>query len=199
MLSIYPGTGSDIKTNGTCFFELQDEQTGVRSHPFSCGRAAMAFGLKAMSFSRNREILLPPWIGHCVHSALSRVMVPALAPSERTDAIFVFHQWGYPQNLDIIEEMASKRGWFILNDCCNTLFSRYRDMPLLSWGDMTVTSVSKLFPCNLGGSLISSKEEILRDIDKNYEIKANKNSEAVAEAYRVLALSKSGKLQEDEH
>jgi hypothetical protein len=132
MLSIYPGVGSGLKTNGTCFFEQLDEQTGVRSHPFSCARSAMVFGLKAMGFSRNREILLPRWIGHCINAALSRVILPALALSGRTDAIFVFHQWGYPQNLDIIEEMASKKGWFILNDCANTLFSRYRDMTLLS-------------------------------------------------------------------
>ncbi len=113
--------------------------------------------MQALGFTRRDEILVPPYLGHCVLSALARTSFPAMAPSSVTKGILVFHQFGYPQQLDEIQKVAAKNKWFIINDCANTIFSVYKGKRVTDWGDFTMLSFPKLYACLLGGGLIWHK------------------------------------------
>jgi hypothetical protein len=158
MIGIYPfyrpGDGNNL------FFEYLSFIVGCRLAPFFSGRSAMLAGLEAFGLTRMDEILVPPYLGHCVLSAISRTTFPTMTPSERTKAILVFHQFGFPQRLGKIESVANDKKWVILNDCANTLFTKVNGNYLINWGDFTVVSFSKLYCCGLGGGLWTKRKDL---------------------------------------
>jgi hypothetical protein len=157
-IGLYPafkeGRGSDK------FFNILESIVGVKFLPFTCGRSAIVKGLSAFGLGRMDEILVPPYIGQCVLSALSRTSFPTMTPSIRTKAILVFHQFGFPQNLADIESEAQCNGWTILNDCANTLFTQVNGRFLIEWGDFSIISLSKLYLCGIGGGFYSNHSDI---------------------------------------
>ena len=140
---------------------------GPNIQPFSCARSAVVMGLRTLGVSRMEEILVPPFMCQAVLSALSRTSFPVMGPSHRTRAILVFHQFGYPQDLSILEPIIQKNNWVVVNDCAHTLFSRYKGKEVLRWGDFTIVSFSKLYPCFLGGALISFRKDLMVKIKEN--------------------------------
>ena len=157
MISLYPRHAAPPYAQKGDFFGLLKKSVGADVIPFSCGRAALVYGMQALGFTRRDEILVPPYLGHCVLSALARTSFPTMAPSSATKGILVFHQFGYPQQLDEIQKVAAKNKWFIINDCANTIFSVYKGKRVTDWGDFTMLSFPKLYACLLGGGLIWHK------------------------------------------
>lgn len=158
MIDIYPTYRND--SEGSSFFSHLNSILGHPGIPFLTCRSAMLSGITASGLNRMDEILVPPYLGHCVLSAISRTCFPTMTPSDRTKAILVFHQYGFPQKLDVIESMACDRKWIILNDCANTLFTKVEGRYLIDWGDLSVASLSKLYPCGLGGGLWTRSKEM---------------------------------------
>jgi len=167
MITIYPG--NTTKKGGNYFFESLRQLSGVDVVPFSSSRAALVYGLRAMGLGRMDEILVPPFLSHCVLSALSKTIFPVMTPSNRTKAILVFHQFGYPQQIKLLEEEAAKNGWKIVNNCVHAPFSSYENKKIIEWGDFAVVSLPKLYACNLGGGLATANPQILQELDETYE------------------------------
>ena len=82
MLTIYP---DPLKTksnnNSNQFFEVLSKEINKEIYPFSSARAAMVYSLRAMGLNRMDEILVPPYLSHCVISALSRTSFPSMIPT----------------------------------------------------------------------------------------------------------------------
>ncbi|MGB3193765.1 MAG: DegT/DnrJ/EryC1/StrS family aminotransferase, partial [Phycisphaerae bacterium] len=144
------------------------------------------FGLKAIGLQRMDEILVPPFMCWAVLAALDRAAFPAMALSARTKAILVFHQFGFPQRLDVIEKHAAARGLFILNDAAHTLFSSWEGRRIVTWGDATVVSLPKLFPCTLGGGLWTQDARILGRLAADYEALRERHRPHADEAFDRL-------------
>ena len=194
MISIYPSYPENKNKDKVAFFDAIGDMTGQKIIPFSCARAAMVYGLRALGIGRMDEILVPPWLGQCVLSALSRIAFPTMTPSHRTKAILVFHQFGYPQHLEEIEKVASENGWIIFNDSANTIFSEYGGVKVVEWGDFSVLSFSKLYPCTLGGALVSSRSEIRDTIVSNYRMLSDKYADRSNVAHGILEDAKRNLL-----
>jgi hypothetical protein len=165
MTDIYPffraGNG------GNLFFDCLSSILDCKLTPFFSGRSAMLAGLEAFGITRMDEILVPPYLGHCVLSAVSRTAFPTMTTSKRTKAILVYHQFGFPQKLKEIESIARDNDWLILNDCANTIFTKAADGGyLVDWGDFTVVSFSKLYNCGLGGGLWTKRNELLPSLSE---------------------------------
>ncbi len=190
MIDIYPGYSEPAKKGAGNFFQSLNELIKTDIIPFSCARAAMNFGLRESGLSRMDEILVPPYLGQCVLSALSRTVFPSMTPNFRTRSILVYHQFGFPQHLDSIEKMAKQNNWIILNDCANTIFSTYKESPVINWGDFTVLSFSKLFPCVLGGAFLSKDNTIKIAINKIRNEVNGEHAKWVKMAYATLEREK---------
>lgn len=162
MTGLYPVFKKGNK--GNKFFNIFESVTGLKVLPFACGRSAIVAGLSAFGLGRMDEILVPPYLGQCVLSAISRTAFPTMTPSSCTKAILVFHQFGFPQNLTDIESVARKKGWIILNDCANTIFTKVNGKFLLEWGDFSIISLAKLYPCGLGGGFYSKRSDIYEKV-----------------------------------
>lgn len=186
MITIYPNDTKTGNSKKSYFFEALGKLTKTRIIPFSSARAAMVYGLKALGFGRMDEILVPSFLSHCVISALARTSFPTMTSSCRTKGILIYHQFGFPQRIQDIEVVAAKCGWIVLNDCANTMFSSYNGELLMKWGGFSVLSFSKIYPCTLGGALISSRSEIHEAIDANYGTLSVKHTNKVIEVYEIL-------------
>lgn len=194
MITIYPNRTFVRNTKQTRFFENLSKMTGSEIFPFSCGRAALVYGLRALGLQRMDEILVPPYLGHCVLSALARASFPTMTASSRTKALLVFHQFGYPQKIEEIHRLASEKEWIIVNDCANTIFSSLRKEMIIKWGDFSVLSFSKIYPCILGGALISNRGEIRNWLNENYKKLSLDHLNRANMAYDTLEKSKKGLL-----
>ncbi len=180
------------------FFRKLKSMTGLKILPFSCGRSALLSGLKALELSRMDEIFVPPFLCYSVLSTINRTAFPVMTYSERTKAIFVFHQFGFPQKMEIIEETALQNNWKIINDCANTIFSSYQDKKILGWGNFSILSFPKIYSCFLGGAFVSShNNEILEIIETHFEILNERQADRANEAYEVLEHAANNPFDEE--
>lgn len=198
MITIYPTPTAKTERRASHFVDALSTLVGLKVVPFSSARAALVYGLRALGIGRMDEILVPPFLAHCVLSALSRTSFPAITPSQRTKAIFVFHQFGYPQQIDHIERIVLQNGWFIVNNCAHSLLSSYHGKMVSDWGDFAVMSFPKFYPCNLGGALIGRNIRIHKSIDENYEELAKQHHHRAERAYEILLKARQNLSGTDE-
>lgn len=194
MITIYPECTEIKNSGGINLFENLAALTGLKVSPFSCARAALVYGLRALGIGRMDEVLVPPFLSYCVLSALTRSSFASMSASSRTKAILVFHQFGYPQKIEQIRKAAVKNKWVIINNCSNTIFSSYRGEFVLRGGGFSVLSLSKIFGCILGGGLVSERPEMLNSLKDNYPQLFSKHLTRANIAYDTLNKFKNGLL-----
>ena len=166
MIRLYPEHPNTITVKPNLdFFKDMESLLGYKIYPFSSARAALVFSLKALGFNRMNEVLVPPFLSDCVISAISKTAFPAMVVTPKTRAIYVFHQFGFPQDIEAIELKAKQEGWVIINCCVHSLFTKYKQEWLAGWGDFTIFSLPKFYPCGLGGGLITKNEKIIKALD----------------------------------
>jgi len=138
------------------------------------GRIGIYIALKACNLAATDEVLIPEHISSCVVDAIKKVCKPTYNLSNKTRAMVVFHQFGYPQKMDEISKIAQEKNLMIVEDCAHSLSSRYKGVRIGSLGDAAVLSFSKIFPTILGGCLITDDKRIL-DFALKY-LRDNKSS-----------------------
>jgi len=190
MTGLYPvfkeGRGSNA------FFSVLEAISGLKVLPFTCGRSAIVAGLSAFGLSRTDEILVPPYLGQCVLSAISRTAFPTMTPSGRTKAVLVYHQFGFPQNLADVNSVARNNNWVILNDCANTIFTKVDRRFLMEWGDFTIISLSKLYPCGLGGGFYSKHPDVYEKVFAWHKKLPRTQTDRAEDAIKKLIAINSG-------
>ncbi len=168
------------------FFHIMETALGMKIMPFSCARAAMVLGLQFLGFKRSDEVLIPPFMCQAVVAALSRVCFPAMKVSKRTRGVVVYHQFGFPQKIDFIEKTARNKGWVIINDCCDSIFSKKDSAFIAQWGDFTVLSFPKVYSSILGGGFISSDKKLFKAVEKYCAFHRQRHKLYVRRAYDTL-------------
>ena len=102
------------------------------------------------------------------------------AITDKTKAIMIVHVYGYPCDVDKIQEIANKHGLKVIYDGAHAFGSRYKGKSLLSYGDISTCSfhATKLFHTLVGGACITNKKEIydklqsiknFGNVDGNYD------------------------------
>jgi len=171
-VSIYPSLAksASFKTSPVKpFFDAICDVCKCDYLPFFSARSALLAGIKALGLNRSDEILVPPFLGHCVLSAMEYSSFATLLPNNNVKAILVLHQFGFPQNIELIQTVAEDKGWLILNDCAHALYAKAE---IGQWGDISIVSFSKFFQCGQGGGLLATRhvlerlpEAMLRDAE----------------------------------
>lgn len=84
------------------------------------------------------------------------------AITDKTKAIMVVHVYGYPCDVERIQEIANKHGLKVIYDGAHAFGSRYKGKSLLSYGDISTCSfhATKLFHTIEGGACITNNKEI---------------------------------------
>lgn len=81
------------------------------------------------------------------------------AISSRTKAIFVPHTLGNPCDMDVLTDVSSRHGLYLIEDCCDALGATWRDRLVGTFGDLATLS---FFPAHHitmgeGGAVIANK------------------------------------------
>ena len=139
------------------------------------GKSAISLVLQFLKkekwfMDKTEEILVPKWIGSWVYAQMFFHITPTTLISKNTKAIFVYHQYGFPQNMKKILEFARENRLLIIEDCAHAIAGSYNNTPIGEWADLTIYSFSKFFFSSaLGGIRSKNKEflEFVKDKKKN--------------------------------
>lgn len=122
-------------------------------------------------------VTFPTTLAPLVHGGLIPVFVDAevgtynidphqveAALSPRTRAIFVPHTLGNPCDMDVLTDVASRHGLYLIEDCCDALGATWRDRLVGTFGDLATLS---FFPAHHitmgeGGAVMANKPALAR-------------------------------------
>lgn len=92
----------------------------------------------------------------CIDPAL---IEKAITP--RTKAIMVVHMYGHPCDMDPINELAKRRGLYVVEDCCESHGAAYKGRLTGGLGDVSVFSFygNKIITSGEGGMLLTHHDE----------------------------------------
>lgn len=84
------------------------------------------------------------------------------AVTVKTQAILATHVYGYPCDVDAIEEIANKYGLKVIYDAAHAFGTRVNNKSLLEYGDISTCSfhATKLFHTGEGGCLVTNDEQL---------------------------------------
>ena len=136
------------------------------------GKGAIALILKYLSEKgviKNKldEIMMADWIGYWVYDQIQPFAFPVKRFSDKTKVLFVYHQYGFPQDMDKILEFAFNKKLIIVEDCAHALASYYKGRPLGTFGDFSIYSFSKWFFCFALGGVKSKFDDFPAYVDKS--------------------------------
>lgn len=88
------------------------------------------------------------------------------AITPRTEAILVTHVYGYPCDVDSIDEIAKKYNLKVIYDAAHAFGTSVNGRSLLSYGDISTCSfhATKLFHTGEGGCLVTRDPELARQM-----------------------------------
>ncbi len=156
-----------------------------RKHSFIVGSGTLAILIALKSLEINKgEVIIPTFTCPNVFYA---VMLSGLTPvfcdinkddftidisslknslSPETKVILPVHKFGYPANLDEIEEICTNNKLRLVEDAAQAMGGRYRNRMLGSFGDISIFSFgySKIIDVGCGGAILTNNQGIAKNI-----------------------------------
>lgn len=111
--------------------------------------------------------------------------------NENTVAIMPVHVFGNPCEIEAIEAIAKKHNLKVIYDGAHAIGSTYKGQSLLSYGDITATSLhaTKLINTGEGGACIAKNDQLNKKLQRIRFFGHNENKEIVEDGF-------NGKLTE---
>lgn len=168
----------NLLTNGTVALELALKACGIRegeiiTTPFSfvaTTSSIMWENCKPVFVDIDRNTL-------CIDA---NKIEEAITPN--TKAIMVVHVYGYPCDIEKIEEIAKKYNLKVIYDGAHCFGCKYKGKSLLNYGDITTCSfhATKIFHTIEGGACITKTKEL------NDKIQSLKTFGAIDGEYKIV-------------
>ncbi len=160
------------------------------------GRAALELVLDGLDLQPEDDVLVTnssgqTWISACVTCLVFNHCRPSRVLTNRTRAIVVIHEFGYPHpQLEALLGVAAERCIPLIEDCAHSLDSTYDGRPLGSFGDYAVFSLSKVLPVEVGGVLVGntsgSDDHRAADLYRNWAPRLPELSRRRRAAYKAV-------------
>ena len=181
--------GSKVLSNGGPFHQMLEEELcnylGVpHISLFSNGTIALITALKALDI-KGEVITTPYSFAATANSVLWNNLTPVFADinlnslnldpamieaaiTPRTSAIMPVHVYGYPCEVDSIEQIAKKNNLKVIYDAAHSFGVSSHLGSLLNYGDLSVLSfhATKVFNTFEGGAIVCQDQETKRRIDQ---------------------------------
>ena len=90
---------------------------------------------------------------------------------EKAKSILACHTYGYPNNMERIQELSKKHNLKIIEDCARAFGIKYNNKYLGNFSDCSIFSLPKFLPVTNGGMLVCKKPVNIKL--KNYKPKLN--------------------------
>ncbi len=96
---------------------------------------------------KNSFFLVPQWLCISMLQMMRKHCSPTLdAGCGKIRAALVYHQYGFPQNMDEIVDYCDRKGIVVIEDCANLFEGFYKGKRLGTLGLASIFSFSKVFP-----------------------------------------------------
>jgi len=193
-----------LTNNGSLHNQLEESLKGKFGWSgvslFSNGHLALEVALKVLGLEKGSEIITTPFTFVSTTAAIvNQGYVPVFCDitdnctidvnqiedliTEKTAAIMPVHVYGFPCDVEKIDEIAKKHNLKVLYDAAHAIGVRYKEKDISSYGDMSMFSfhATKLFHTIEGGALVYSDPELKKTIDlhKNFGISGPESIEMV--------------------
>jgi perosamine synthetase len=184
---------------------------------FYRGRTALYAILQALGLQEGDEVILQAYT--CLAVPLPIIVsnaVPIYADVEpdtytldpdalesritsRTRVIIIQHTFGMPAKLDALLEIAKRKGLIVIEDCCHVYGSKYRGLPLGSFGVAAFYSYqwSKPLVLGRGGLAIINVPELAQRVKKvhgSFARPALSDTVAISLQFRLYCLLRRSKF-----
>ncbi len=85
--------------------------------------------------------------------------------TKKTRAILVVHYNGYSNNIDKLIKLKKKHNLFLIEDCAHSIYSKYKNKYLGTFGDLGAFSFheTKNFPAGQGGALSVNNSNLIKN------------------------------------
>jgi hypothetical protein len=128
------------------------------------GKAAIALILSYLKIkgvlpNKMVPILVPQWLGTWVYAQILPYAFPTACADGGVPAVLCYHQYGFPQNMDKILEIAEACGAIVIEDCAHAARSFYKGKPLGTLGAFGFFSFSKFLFCYALGGILAKDPE----------------------------------------
>jgi dTDP-4-amino-4,6-dideoxygalactose transaminase len=151
----------------------------IKSHLFySYGRVALLDGLRILACEEGSNVLLPSYIcGVAVEPfhelgiearfyAVSLNLQPDIIDvknkiDEKTKGILVVNYFGFPQNIEEIQNICQKYGLYLIEDNAHGLLSQKNSRLLGTFVDIGFSSIWKILPVPNGAVLFLNNDELI--------------------------------------
>lgn len=153
-----------------------------RKHAISCSNGTTALHLALLSTNlSNKNIAIPACCFAAVAFAVQYVksnpvfidvdkdtwnidlnILEHKCKISKIDAVIAVHNYGNPIDMNRLKAMSLKYNFTIIEDGCEALTSKVSEMPVGSFGDVSVFSMygNKLISCGEGGMLLTDNDKI---------------------------------------
>jgi len=148
----------------------EDAGESVQRHFFFWARNGIYYGLQALGISSGSHVLVPAYV--CTAAvepftaygtevgfySIGRNCEPDFAEIEskispRTQAILAVHYFGFPQKIQALRELCTRRNIILIEDCAHVLGGKTGGRELGSFGDASIFSWRKCLPLYDGAEL----------------------------------------------
>lgn len=137
----------------------------------SSARVGIYLALKFFQLARWHHILVPDYTCQSILGILNASSFPVKKVDERTKAVLLLHQWGYPQDMAKVMPEILRRQLIVIEDCAHAFDSRYQGQLVGTFGDLSVFSFSKMMTTYIGGVVSSHNPELIKFIQAERQIK----------------------------
>jgi len=137
----------------------------------SSGHIGIYYFLLFHKIRRSDDILIPDFLCQIILNILNTSSFPVKCIDKRTKAILLYHQWGYPQKMDVVLPEAKKRNLLVIEDCAHSFDSTFQGKRVGTFGDAAIFSFSKMSPTGTTGFLVSSNSEFLEYVRQDKQKK----------------------------
>jgi hypothetical protein len=156
------------------------------------GKAAISLILSYLNFigvleNKMSPILVSKWMGVEVYGSITKHSFPTFDMCSKAKVIIVYHQYGFPQDMDRILDFAQSRKMIVIEDCAHSINSKYKGKKLGTIGDYSIYSFSKFVYCNVLGG-VSSKND---DFSYFFNKRLNKSSKFLSFTVNLIKLLSS--------
>lgn len=163
------------------FSECLGEMIGNNNIALFCnGHQALEIALKSLQMPKGGEIITTPFtFASTTHAIINCGFKPVFCDikmsnytideekiesliNENTVAILAVHVYGFPCNVDKIEEIANKYNLKVIYDAAHAFGVKYNGKSILNYGDVSMVSfhATKLFNTIEGGMTVSRDEDV---------------------------------------
>ena len=143
------------------------------------------------------EILVPKFMGFWVYSNIQQNIQLSTGFSKFTKIIWLYHQFGIPQNYKVIK-FADENNLLIIEDCAHVLAAKFLNGKSdICNSNYSLFSFSKFIDCSPLGGLQSSDKDFLKIIDNEINQSSKLQSIIINILIKISRLVKSNKLLHD--